>query len=207
MNIVLKVVNNDVNLSAQTILAYLKPQSASSDWVSTAWASCSPQTNGGSRILPAITSDVEAFAIWSNYTNTTATVAIPNQYMSTISKGGNVIAMTAPVLDTTDLTAQQSGVKNTTTETDMYVTWCVNGSSVCRPANPMMNTGMSSFQLTQSVYFTIGSQTRTSTFIVQNWTALTEIPLASNLVSADIIVSMNTSTNAPMFTIANQVYS
>ncbi|QFY43478.1 hypothetical protein F6R98_13325 [Candidatus Methylospira mobilis] len=207
MNIVLTVVNNDVNLASQQVLAYLKPQGSNSDWLSSAWAACSPQTGGGSSTLPAITNDVEAYATWSNNMNKTAMVSIPNQYMSTISQSGNVVQLGQPVLDATDLTAQQSGVTNTTSITDMYVVWCVNNSSVCKPANPMMNTGISSFELTQSVYFTIGSQTKTQTFIVQNWTALSQIPLASNLVSADIVVAMNKSTNTPTFTITNQKYS
>ena len=207
MNIVLTVINKDVNLASQQVLAYLKPQGSNSDWLTSAWASCTPQMGGGSSSLPAITSDVEAYGTWSNGKNKTAMVTIPNQYMSTISQSGNVVQLGQPVLDTVDLTAQQSGVTNATTISDMYVVWCVNNASVCKPVNPMMNTGASSFELTQSVYFTIGSQVKTSTFVVQNWTALIQIPLESNLVSADIVVALNKATNTPTFTINNQKYS
>lgn len=206
MNVTLTVVNKDVNLAAQSVLAYLKPQGSNDDWLAAAWASCNPQQGGKSR-LPVINNDVGAFATYNGGADVTATVLIPNQNISTISQSGLSVTMGQPVVDTADLTPKQSGVKNTTKLTDLYAVWCLNGSSVCKTANPMMNTGISSFELTQSVYFTIGSQQKTETFIVQNWTAITQISLASNLVSADIIVAIDKSTNTPTFTLTNPVYS
>lgn len=207
MNIVLRVVNQSVDLTSQQVLAYLKPQSQSENWVSSAWQACSPQAGGGSARLKAITSDVEAYALWGEDANQTATVPIPPQSMSTITQTGNVVGLSSPTKDPGELTATQSGVRNSTTLTDVYVVWCVNGASVCRPQNPMMNTGVSSFALTPSVYFTIGSQLRTQTFTVQNWTSFTAFPLPANLASADIVVSLDPATNAPVFTITNQQYA
>lgn len=206
MNVELTVINKDVPLTGQKILAYLKPQSASSDWMTSAWAFCAPQGGGKTR-LPAITSDVSAYGTWDNNSNETATVVIPAGHMSHIVQTGNVVAMGNPELDGVDLSKAQSGVQNKTNVNDMYVVWCVNGRSVCRSKNAMMNTGFSSFELLQSVYFTIGSETRTEQFVVQNWTALVEIKLDPSLISADITVSLNKSSNKPEFEISNKKYA
>lgn len=206
MNIVLRVINQNVDLTSQQVLAYLKPQGQSENWVSSAWQACSPQSGGSAR-LKAITSDVEAYASYGEDANQTATISIPPQSMSVISQNGNVVGLSAPTKDTGELTPTQSGVKNSTTLTDVYIVWCVNGASVCRPQNPMMNTGISSFELTPKVYFTIGSQQRTQTFTVQNWVSFTTFNLPANLTSADITVSLDPATNAPVFNMSNQQYT
>ncbi|WP_028582084.1 hypothetical protein [Desulfogranum japonicum] len=206
MEITLTIVNKDVNLQSQQILAYLKPQGSNSDWLIAAWQSCAPQAGGGKFILPAINNTVSAYGIFNGDKETTRAVTIPLQNMSVFSVSGNVTQLGVPTPDTVNLTPQQSGVRNDTSVGDLYPVWCLNGNSVCKPSSPMFNSGMSSFELTQKIYLTIGSQTKTKTFIVQNWTDLQGIDLDANLKSADIEVQIDKATNRPIFKMTNEKY-
>jgi hypothetical protein len=206
MNTILTVVNDNIDLSAQKILAYLKPQTHNADWEVAAWQACSPQPDGGSQQLDTITNEVGAFISFNNNKSKTAYKKIDPGYISAIKENGNELILGDPELDNSNLTEAQSGVKNGTTTKGIYPVWCLNKKSICKPSSQMFNDGFSSFELLQKVYFTIGSSLETDTFKVQNWDVLTEIDLPSNLVSADISATLNNATNKVTFTIENQKY-
>lgn len=205
-NTVFTVINDNVNLETQQILAYLRPQTSNTSWVSSAWQACSPQVDGGKATLNAIINTISATGTFSDGKDSTSTVDIPAGQMATFTQDGNVIVLGVPA-DSTNLTSTQSGVYNTTAVKDLYPVWSLNGGNICKPANPMYNTGDSSFELLQKIYFTIGSQELTDTFILQNWTDLQEFDVPSNLVSADINVSIDATTNTPVFEMDNKVFA
>lgn len=207
MNTTLSIINKDLNLQNQKVLVYLRAQDNSSNWETSAWQACAPQPGGGSYTLDSINNTVGAYVNYANGKGKTALQDIPLQNMSAIKENGNEVCLEAPQPDATDLTAQQCGVINLTTKSDVKVVWCLNGSSVCRPVDPMYNDGISSFELMQKVYFTIGSLIETDTFRVQNWTKLQAIDIPADLVSADIVVSLDHKTNKAVFTLANPLYN
>jgi hypothetical protein len=207
MNTTLTIINKDLNLKSQKVLVYLRAQNNSSNWETAAWQACAPQPGGGSYTLDSINNTVGAYVSFAGGKGKTALQDIPLQNMSAIEEAGNEVCLDAAQPNEVDLTAQQCGVINLTTKSDVKVIWCLNGSSVCRPVDPMFNEGISSFELMQKVYFTIGSLIETDTFRVQNWTKLQSIDIPADLVSADIVVSVDHKTNKPVFALENALYN
>lgn len=204
MNTKLTIKNRGLELGSDKILVYLQPQENNTDWETVAWDSCTPQ-NGGSHELPIIDNVIQAYGEFNNGRDRTAYQNIEPHHMALIKQTGNEVDLLGGEENVT-LTAQQSGVKNTTNIVDIRPIWCLNGKSICRPKEPLFNGGISSFELLQKIYFTIGSSTRTETFIVQDWSELAEFDIESNLVSADIVVSKDKSDNKPVFTMENAKY-
>ncbi len=204
MKTVLTIVNKGVDLSSQKVLVYLRPQESSSDWESIAWQHCSPEP-GGSKRLDSIVNEIAAYASYDNDTGKTKTQIIPCSQLAEIIDNGNELSLKEPIVDNR-LTPQQSGIKNSSKIADIHAVWCINGKPVCRTINPMFNTGISSFELKQKVYITIGSSKRAENFFVQNWTEFAEFEIDSNLLEADIEISIDTSTNKPVFTLVPKQY-
>ncbi len=207
MNTTLTIKNKDLDLQTQKVLVYLRPQENSSNWETSAWQACAPQPGGGSYTLDSINNMVGAYVNYANGKGKTALQNIPLQNMSTIKENGNEVCLEVAQPDTANLTAQQCGAINLTSQSDVKVVWCLNGSSVCRPVDPMFNDGISSFELMQKVYFTIGNLVETDTFRVQNWTKLQSIEIPADLVSADIVVSLDHKTNKAVFKLENPLYN
>ena len=209
MNIVLRIINENLDLKNQKVLVYLKPQTNNADWESAAWQACSPQSGGGSYILDAITNEIGAYIESKGGREQSAYQKIDPKTIAVITQEGNELVFNPAQLNSDDayrLTNTQSGIKNTTTYPDVFPVWCVNKKTTCRPINPMYNPGFSTFELLEKAYFTIGSSTSTDTFKVQNWDELSEIDLPSNLVSADIRAKLDEATNNVTFTMENPQY-
>lgn len=201
----LRIINKDIDLEGEKILAYLKAQGNNDNWEVAAWQACSPQ-KGGTYTLTPINNEIGACVSYDNGRGETAEVEIPPQKMATLTRSGSELDLGEAVLDEGDLTARQSGVKNLTADKDIHPIWCLNGKKICRLKGKMFNGGICTFELMQKVFFTIGSSISTETFIVQNWSELKEFSIESNLYSADIEVSVDKVTNKPIFMMTNKVF-
>ncbi len=204
-SVTLTVFNKDIDLQDQNILVYIRPDDFFGGSLVSAWQKCDPPIGGSSK-LDDLNDTVSVAAIYDNDAWMTATKTIPLQHTATVSGSGQSVVLENPVFDFM-LPPDLRGFQNSTSHIDVYPVWSLNGHTVCKPEYPLFPNSRTTFRGFQSkVYLTIGSMAQTDTFIDIYWDQLHEIDIPSNLQSADIEVSLDPSTNMPVYTLKNEVY-